>query len=178
MNHLSQLLMPESSPETQGCWKARDTVHVCSYVHIWLRLGFRFEPYCAVHWAVTSRCSPTSPCPCELKSSVCKPLSWVFPRLAYQYSNCFKMNGPHRGDSHLWIRFGKWVLRGVISAPMSQCAAGVLPFVLFLTSKIFKNSYQIWRFYKNNMCLSLNFFFSGNMSVWRNCHRMNEMSNA
>lgn len=48
-NHLSQLLMSESSLETQGCWKAHDTVYICSYVHIWLRLGFRFVPYCGVH---------------------------------------------------------------------------------------------------------------------------------
>lgn len=33
-NHLSQLLMSESSLETQACWKAHDTVYICSYVPI------------------------------------------------------------------------------------------------------------------------------------------------
>lgn len=124
-------------PRDPGCSRAHDTVCICSYVHIWLRLGFRFEPYCAVHWAVTSKCPPTSPCPCELKSSVCNPPAWVVPQLAYTYLPCIKMNDPRLGGSHPWIRFWKWVLRDVLSASRSQCAAAVLDFVWFLMIRIF-----------------------------------------
>lgn len=64
--------------------------------------------------------------------------SGVFPELACQYLHCSRMNGPRLGGAHRWIRFSKWVLRGIISAPGSWYAAGVLAFVLFVMIRIFK----------------------------------------
>lgn len=107
---------------------------------------------------MTSRCSPTSPCPCELKSSVCKPLSWVFPQLVCKYLHCIKMNDPYLGGSHLWIPFCKWVLRGIISAPGSQCC-WCSGFCFISNDQDFrKHTSDLKDFYKNSMCLSFSFF--------------------
>lgn len=81
----------QRAPETQGCWKAHDTVCICSYVHIRLRLGFKSVPYCGVHWAVT-RCPPHVTMPLWIKKSrVWAPVVSV-PHLLCNYLHCSKMN--------------------------------------------------------------------------------------
>lgn len=112
-------------PRDLGCWKAHDTVHICSYVHIWLRSGFTFVSYCGIHWAVTPRCPPTSLSSSELKRSWCKPLLWVLSGLSIGVSALQQNEWHGCWDCHPWIQFWKWVTGGILSTPQTHYAAGM-----------------------------------------------------
>lgn len=95
-------------PRDSGCWKAHDTVHICSYVHVCPGSGFTFVSYCGIHWAVTPRCPPTSLSSSELKRSwlqdpVVSPLWTGQRRICTTIERVIWMSGLSSMDSTLKV---------------------------------------------------------------------------